>query len=281
MAPLASALAPLLQGSQDGPAVARPGSRMVRFTLIELLVVIAIIAILAAMLLPALQQARIQARLVLCGNNQRQIAIAAFVYAGDQDDMFPETIANYPNCGCGSTWTLGSYLCYWSNCDSRGRVHRLLGRYAREVNRFFCPLGPGLPPDAQANYAQNRPQYLVGSYQLLWNYRGFYHPGICEFRGPSRVGDRNNQLLMDDWVAWYPAPYNYWRSIHAEGGTPVLDATGSWWQLNQPRNAVPVRLRLNATFADGHLEGFRFADLAQVYIDCAPSYNFFIYRNWQ
>src|SRR5258708_39351657 len=72
-----------LSGSRAG--IARKGG----FTLVEMLVVMAIIAILMAMLLPAISRAKGKANAISCLNNMRQLNLAATMYASDHDEEFP------------------------------------------------------------------------------------------------------------------------------------------------------------------------------------------------
>ena len=95
----------------------RPCRRVARFTLIELLVVVAIIAILAALLLPVLGEARARTKITVCKSNLKQCFIALALYADDQDNWYPpdeDTV--YPG------WTWVYNLSYNSRVALTGYV---------------------------------------------------------------------------------------------------------------------------------------------------------------
>ena len=88
------------------------------FSLIELLIVIAIVAILAGLLLPALNQAREKARNTACINNLKQLGFAFLQYAGDNSDMLPQ--ADY-------YMEKGSFL-LWTNALMGANPHAETGK---------------------------------------------------------------------------------------------------------------------------------------------------------
>ncbi|PYJ08361.1 MAG: hypothetical protein DME25_01765 [Verrucomicrobia bacterium] len=95
----------------------RSGRRWAGFTLIELLVVIAIIAILAALLLPALTKARMRAQRIHCLNDEKQMAIGSQIYADEDSRNALSGVANY----------------------SDDDLNWLYPRYVPNLRAFICP----------------------------------------------------------------------------------------------------------------------------------------------
>ncbi|TAL00384.1 MAG: DUF1559 domain-containing protein [Verrucomicrobia bacterium] len=253
------------------------GSRSRAFTLIELLVVIAIIAILAAMLLPALAKAKERARRIQCLNNLHQFAIATTIYAGDNKEKLP-VIDNPAN---GWAWDLPD-----TAADS-------MLRSGVQKKTFYCP---GTAPRFDDGLNFNNPAPYS-----LWNFFGGspnHHVlgYVMAFTGPAAnraafnliLTNQNSTMLSEEIVInafTKVTPPNTDRPLIADGtisenkaGTAADPSlAGSFTSVNggfeypagtkvshiSPHLKKTLPDGGHIAFKDGHVQWRKFKDMEQ------------------
>jgi prepilin-type N-terminal cleavage/methylation domain-containing protein len=252
------------------------------FTLVELLVVIAIITTLLAILGPALTGVRRQATALLGMRNQRETANALNLFAADNDDRYPPSMATV---GVEDNWTWSAPTQITGNKKRTPQVHRSVSAYLHDyladAKTVACPSAPQkytyLQESWDAGDDWDNPDTaptsdpVGGTYCFYWNYLGFLREPRVLFRGPygPAAGGTQSQLLISDYFG-----YGHWRTAEVLSSeafsscerlpgaeiVPEQQLQASWWAAPGDPNTAMPNIKLHAAYIDGHVETYSPAD---------------------